>query len=54
MIRRGTYQSESEDIMWAYEPVSDFWPDIDPDSDSCNDGSSYEGGKDQENPDFQE
>ena len=28
LIRRGTYQTESEDIRWAYEPVYDLWPDI--------------------------
>ena len=38
VVRRGTYQAASEDISWAYEPVSDLWPYIDPDSDSSDDG----------------
>ena len=40
VIRRGTYQAASEDSRWAYEPLSDIWPDIYPASDSSNDGSS--------------
>ena len=32
----------------------DFWPDIEPDSDSSNYGSSNKGGKDQESPEYQE
>ena len=39
---------------WAYEPVSDLWTDIEPDGDSSNNGSSYEGSKYQENPNYQE
>ena len=39
VIRRGTYQAASEDSRWAYEPVSDLCPDIEPDSDSSNDRS---------------
>ena len=54
VIRIGTYQAESEDSMWEYEPVSDLCPDIEPDSDSSNDRSSDEGSKDQENPYYQE
>ena len=54
VIRRGTQQAASEDIRWAYELVSNLWPDIEPDSDSRDDGSSDEGRKDQENPDDQE
>ena len=46
-IRRGTYQAAYEDSRWAYEPVSDFWPDVDPDSDSSDYGSSDEGIKNQ-------
>ena len=38
VVRRGTYQESSEDSRWAYEPVSDLWPDIDPDSDFNYDG----------------
>ena len=38
VIRRGTYQAASEDSRWAYEPLSDLWPDIDPDGDSGADG----------------
>ena len=53
VIRRGFYQAASEDSRWAYEPVSDLWPDIEPYSDSSNDGSSDEGGKDQYNPDYE-
>ena len=54
VIRRGTYQSAPEDSRWEYEPVSDLWPDIEPDSNSRDDGSSDEGIKDQENPYDQE
>ena len=42
VIRRGTYQSDSEDRRWAYEPVSDLWTDIDLDRDSSDDLSSNE------------
>ena len=34
--------------------MSDLWPDIEPDSDSSNEGSGDEGIKDQDNPDDQE
>ena len=54
VIRRGTYKSSSEDSRWAYAPVSDLWPEIEPNSDSRDDGASDEGGKYQENPDDQE
>ena len=37
MIRRESYQAASEDSRWAYEPVSDLWPDMYPDGDSSND-----------------
>ena len=47
VISRGTYQAASEYIRWAYEPVYDLWTDIEPDSDSREDGSSDEGSKDQ-------
>ena len=53
-IRRGTYQEAYEDSRWAYEPVSDLWPDIDIDGDFSDYGSSEEGIKDQENLDGQE
>ena len=43
VIRRGIYQAASKDIRCAYEPVSDLWPDIKPDNDSSNYGSSDEG-----------
>ena len=33
--------------------MSDLWPDIEPVSDSSDDGSINEGSKDQENPDDQ-
>ena len=42
MIRRGTYQVSYEDIRWAYETVYDFWPGIEPDSDSSDGGSINE------------
>ena len=42
VIRRRTYQAASEDIRWAYEKVSDLWPDVEPDIDFSDDGSSYE------------
>ena len=45
VIRRGTYKAASKDSMWEYEPVSDLWPDIEPDSDSINNRSIYEGSK---------
>ena len=53
MIRIGTYQTASEDIRWAYEPVSGLWPYIEPDSNSSGVGSSDEEIKDQENSDGQ-
>ena len=37
VIIRGSYQAASEDSRWAYEPVSDLWPDMYPDGDSSND-----------------
>ena len=51
VIIRGTYQAAYEDSRWVYEPVSDLWSDIYPDSDSIDDGSIDEVSKDQENPD---
>ena len=54
VIKRGSQQASSEDSRWEYNPVSVVLPDIEPISDSINDGSSYEGGKDQENPYYQE
>ena len=53
MIRKGTYQAASEDSRWEYEPVSDLWPDIEPDSDSSDDVSRDKGSKYQENLDDQ-
>ena len=53
MIIRGTYQVASEDSRWAYDPVSGLWTDIEPVSESINDGSREEGRKYQENPDYQ-
>ena len=49
VIRRGTHQSSSEDSRWAYEQVSDLWPDIYPDSDSRYYVFSDKGSKYQEN-----
>ena len=49
VIRRGTYQTASEDSRWENEPLSDLWLDIEPDSDSKNYGSSDEGSKYKEN-----
>ena len=40
VIRRATNQAASEDSRWAYEPVSDLWQDMEPDSDSSVYGSS--------------
>ena len=54
LIIRGTYQAASEYSRWSYEPVSDSWLDIEPDSDSRDDGSSDEVSKYQDNPDDQE
>ena len=45
LIRRCSYQEASEDSRWAYEPLSDLWTEIEPDSDSNDDGSSDEGRK---------
>ena len=53
VIRRGSYQAEAEDRRWEYVPVSDFWPDIDPASNSSVDGWSEVGRKDQEGLDDQ-
>ena len=53
VIRRGTYQAASEDSRWAYEPVSDLCPYIEPAGDSSNHGSSDEGIKYYENQDYQ-
>ena len=54
LIRRGDHQAVSEDIRWAYDPVPNFWPDIESYSDFSDDGSSNEVRKYQENPDDQE
>ena len=43
------YQEASEYIRCAYEPVSYLCPDVDPNSDSSDDGSSDEEIKYQEN-----
>ena len=51
VVRRGTYQAASEDIRWAYKPVSNWWPDIKSDSDSSDYGSIDKGKKYQGNPD---
>ena len=49
VIRRGTYQAASEDSRCKYEPVYYLWTDIEPNSDSSDDGSSDEVRKYQEN-----
>ena len=54
VIRRGSYQAADEDIRWAYEPVSDLWPDIEPYSDSSVGGSGYKGSKYQDKLDDRE
>ena len=51
VIRRGTFQTASQDSRWACEKVSDLWPDIEPYSDSSYDGSIDEVIKFQENTD---
>ena len=33
---RGAYDAAAGNIMWAYEPVSEFWPDTDLVSDSSD------------------
>ena len=38
VIRRGTHQAVSIDIRWEYEPLSNLWLDIYPDSCSSDDG----------------
>ena len=43
----------SEDSRWKYEPVSDLWPDIEPDSDSIDGVLIDEVSKDQDNLDDQ-
>ena len=40
VIKRGTYQASSEDRRWAYEPVKDLWPNVEPGSDSSDNVSS--------------
>ena len=52
VVRRGAYKAVSKDIRWEYEPVSDFWPAIEPDSDCSADMSILEESKDQENLDY--
>ena len=42
VIRRRTYQEAVKDSRCKYEPVSDLWPDIEPDKNSNVDGSSKE------------
>ena len=53
ITRRGGYQADSGDSMWAYEPVSDLCPDLEPKSDSSYYGSSGKGSKYQEKPEDQ-
>ena len=48
VIRRGTYRSAPEDSRWSYEPVSDLWSDVEPNSDYSVDDSSGKGSKVQE------
>ena len=50
VTRRDTYQAVSEDNSWAYKEVSDLCPDVDICSDSNDNGSIDEGGKDKYNP----
>ena len=38
VIIRGTYQAASEYSRWQYKLVYYLWPNIDPDSDSSDDG----------------
>ena len=45
LIRRGAYQAGSEDSRWAYEPVSDLWLNIYPDTESSDEWSINEGRK---------
>ena len=54
VIIRGSYQEAAEDPRWEYEPVFDFYPYMDPDSDCIVDGSSHDGKNYQENLDGQE
>ena len=32
VIRKGSYQAAAKDRRWAYDKVSELYPDIDPDS----------------------
>ena len=50
---RGTRQAASKDSRWAYEPVFDLCPDVEPDIKYIDDGSSDKVSKDQENMDDQ-
>ena len=54
VIIGGTYQAASEDIRWAYEPVSNLWPEKEPDIDSSDDGLTDEEIKYQEKQNYQE
>ena len=49
MIRRGTYQADSKDSRWEYEPVYGLWLGIEPDNESSDGGSNDKISKDQEN-----
>ena len=54
VIRREAYKESARERRWAYEPVSDFWPYVDPVSNSSDDDSGEERSKDQETPYVQE
>ena len=54
VTRRGSHQAEDDESIWAYEPVSHLWRDIEPDDYSSFDGSSGEVIKYQENLDDKE
>ena len=51
MIRISSYQAADEEIIWAYEPVYDLCPYIEPVSDYSVGGSRDEGFKEQDSLD---
>ena len=51
VIRISSYQAADEEIIWAYEPVYDLCPYIEPVSDYSVGGSRDEGFKEQDSLD---
>ena len=53
LIVRGAYDAAAGNIMWAYEPISEFWLVIDLVSDSSDKDSGEEKITDQDNSKYQ-